>query len=348
MLVHLSNGIVAAGHPVSLLCIKDNSVHLKKLDSRVSLIRLGARHSIAAIPALVAYLKANKPSSLLVAKDRAARSVIVAKKISGVPTKIWIRIGTNLTAALRQKNRLHRMMRHFLLPYCYHAATGVIAVSEGVAKDICARTGLAHEKVTVIKNPVISSDITALSRERPPHPLFAKMFAHSGAPVIVGMGRIAPEKDFATLIKAALQVREKKEVSLCIVGRGDPSPLLSQFGWSSAPDWLTFVGFADNPYPYLKHCAVFVLSSRWEGSPNALTEALALGTQVVSTDCPSGPHEVLMGGTVAPLVPVGDSHAMATAIHEVLDRPRNQETLTDAVRAYTVSASSSAYLTLLG
>jgi glycosyltransferase involved in cell wall biosynthesis len=93
---------------------------------------------------------------------------------------------------------------------------------------------------------------------------------------------------------------------------------------------------------------VFVLSSYWEGSPNILTEAMALGTPVVATDCPSGPAELLHDGRVAPLVPMDDVEAMATAIIAMLDNPPAPETLTAAVSRYTVANSSATYLRILG
>ena len=106
-------------------------------------------------------------------------------------------------------------------------------------------------------------------------------------------------------------------------------------------------GFASNPYAYLSKAALFVLSSAWEGSPNALTEALALGVPVVATDCPSGPREILRGGKVAPLVPVGDAEMMANAMIKILEAPPDKRFLTEASNAYTVENSSRRYLDLL-
>jgi glycosyltransferase involved in cell wall biosynthesis len=103
-----------------------------------------------------------------------------------------------------------------------------------------------------------------------------------------------------------------------------------------------------NPYAYMARAQLFVLSSAWEGSPNVLTEALALGTPVVSTDCPSGPREILQDGRYGPLVPVGDAPALSAAMSATLDRPLPRGVLQEAARPYTLEASTAGYLRAMG
>jgi glycosyltransferase involved in cell wall biosynthesis len=112
-------------------------------------------------------------------------------------------------------------------------------------------------------------------------------------------------------------------------------------------DRVALIGFRSNPYAYLQRASLFVLSSAWEGSPNALTEALALGIPVVATDCPSGPREILADGRLAPLVPVGDVLALATAMRQVLCHPPAAETLRRAAAEYSMDRSSRRYLAVL-
>ncbi len=124
-------------------------------------------------------------------------------------------------------------------------------------------------------------------------------------------------------------------------GRSELQRLASTLGIA---DRVLLPGFQSNPYQWIRHCDLFVLSSRWEGSPNVLTEALALGIPVVSTDCPSGPNEILQQGRFGRLVAVGDQRAMAGAILKTLKSPLPAEELVRSVEEYRQGTSAAAYL----
>ncbi|MGE0371534.1 MAG: glycosyltransferase, partial [Gammaproteobacteria bacterium] len=188
--------------------------------------------------------------------------------------------------------------------------------------------------------------LEALAREAPPHPWLEEA---AGPPVILGMGRFTEQKDFATLIRAFARLRAGRACRLMLLGRGrlqaEYEALATRLGVTAD---IAFPGFAENPYSYLARARLFVLSSAWEGSPNALTEALALGVPVVSTDCPSGPRELLAAGRYGTLVPVADDAALARAMAATLDGPLPAAELRLAAADYTVEASARAYLTALG
>ena len=146
-------------------------------------------------------------------------------------------------------------------------------------------------------------------------------FAPGAPPVILGAGRLTEQKDFPTLIRAFALVRKKHPARLMILGEGEErsklETLVQELGLEKE---VSLPGFVDNPYKYMKRAAVFVLSSRWEGFPNVLVEAMALGTPVVSTDCPNGPAEILENGKWGELVPVGETQSLASAVLRTLDR----------------------------
>ncbi len=163
------------------------------------------------------------------------------------------------------------------------------------------------------------------------------------------MGGLRTAKDFPTLLRAfALMIRERP-ARLIILGKGRLREKLLDLGRSLGIEAsMDFPGFVENPYGYLAHADLFVLSSLWEGSPNVLTEALAMGTPVVATDCPSGPREILQDGRYGRLVPCADPQAMAQAMLETLEAPPEPSFLKEAVGRYTLSSSSLEHLKAFG
>jgi len=164
----------------------------------------------------------------------------------------------------------------------------------------------------------------------------------------MGMGRLTRQKDFPTLIRAFAVVRSQSSCRLMILGEGqDRSKLKRLTEVLGIQDDVDFPGFVANPYRFLSRAKLFVLSSVWEGSPNALSEAMALGVPVVATDCPSGPREILQGGLYGPLVPMGDVDALAEAMRATLANPPDKVFLKLAVTDYTAEISSRRYLEVL-
>jgi glycosyltransferase involved in cell wall biosynthesis len=198
----------------------------------------------------------------------------------------------------------------------------------------------------IIPNPIITDRFPALCREEVSHPWFAD---DSGLPVVLSVGSLEPRKDFATLIDAFANVRARRRCRLVILGEGrEKERLLERARQRTISEDVDLPGFLSNPYPYMKKASVFVLSSHREGSPVAIVEALACGTPVVSTDCPSGPSETLQQGQVGKLVPVGDSRAMAQAIEETLDNPPSRDFLKGAVSEHRADLAAEKYLQAMG
>lgn len=345
MIVNLCSGFSQRGYQVDLLLIKDRSDHLAHLPDDVNVIRLGTKHAYSSLWKLVKYLRAEHPDALLSAKERANRIALLARKLSGLDMPVGVRLGTTVSAALAGKSRLQRFLWFWPMKFTYRHADVVIPVSQGVADDVIKITGIDNNKVKVIRNPVISLRLFELSREPLSHP----GWFDDTSPTLVAAGRFTRQKDFVTLIRALKQVNLQIPCRLVLLGEGK---LRSQYAALAAElgirHHLLMPGFVNNPYPAICHADCFVLSSHWEGSPNVLTEALALGTPVVSTDCPSGPAEILQRGDYGPLVPMGDAGAMAQAIIRVLNNPHPREFLQRASEDYTIDRSVSDYLQALG
>lgn len=329
---------------VDLLALKASGGHVSRIPSSVNVIHLKTRHSWSSVGEIAAYLRERRPDALLVAKDRAGRAAIKARRRAGQTIPLWIRLGTNLSAALERKDAFSRWLRVSPMRRLYPLASGVVAVSEGVKADTQRVTGLPAERIVVIRNPVITGRLAEQAADPVPHP----WLADKTVPVIVGMGRLTKQKDFPTLLRAFAALQPQRPSRLIILGDGKDRAALEALARElGVHDNLYLAGFQSNPYAWLAHADLFALSSAWEGSPNALTEALALGVPSVSTDCPSGPREILDGGRYGPLVPVGDVDALRVGLLQTLERPLPRETLRAAVAEYRADISARRYLDLL-
>lgn len=350
MLVHLIQGFCAQGYQVDLLLVRTQSAHLNDLPEGVRCIPLGPRHTWLASFALARWLRRERPPVLLAVKDRAGRAAVIARALAATDTRLVLRLGTNLSAALSSSNPLKRWLRLLPIRRLYPAIEQIVAVSEGVAEDTAMIARLPRSQIRVIRNPVITPRLAELAAAPCPHPWLAET---ASIPVIIGAGRLQRQKDFPTLLRAFSRVKQQRACRLLIIGDGrgrdSLAALAKTLGLRLGADGdLELPGFQTNLYAWLARADLFVLSSAWEGSPNVLTEALALGIPAVATDCPSGPRELLDDGRYGPLVPVGDSEAMASAMLQTLDEPLPASRLKQAVVDYRQAASARAYLDAMG
>ncbi len=349
MLINLIRGFVDLGQPVDLVLVRAESPHLARLPDAVECIQLPTNHTLFAAPALARYLRARRPAALLAAKDRAGRTAVLARALAGTDTRLALRLGTNLSTAMAGRAAVSRWLRYAPIRLLYPRIERIIAVSAGVADDTARIARLARESITVIRNPVITPELAAQALVPCPHPWLNDAGPDAGVPVICAAGRLQRQKDFPTLIRAFARVRSQRNCRLLILGEGNAraalTALIAELGLTGQ---VALVGFQSNPYPFLARAALFVLSSAWEGSPNVLTEAMALGVPVVATDCPSGPAELLDGGRYGPLVAVGDVPALAAAMTATLEHSLPADLVRRAVSEYAQERSASRYLEVMG
>ncbi len=345
MLVNLIRGLTDLGQPVDLLLVRAEGPHLARLPASVRVIRLEVRHTLLAAPALARYLRRHRPAALLAAKDRAGRTAVLARALARTGTPLALRLGTHLSTAMAERAAASRWLRYLPIRLLYPHLDRIIAVSEGVADDTARIARLPRERIAVIRNPVITPELAAQAAAPCPHP----WLTGDGPPVVCAAGRLQRQKDFPTLLRAFARVRAQRDCRLLILGEGNARPgleaLIAELGLGAD---AALVGFQSNPYAWLARAALFVLSSAWEGSPNVLTEAMALGVPVAATDCPSGPAEILERGRYGPLVPVGDAQALAAAMSATLDAPLPPEVLRTAVADYEQGQSARRYLAVIG
>ncbi|MGV6817652.1 MAG: glycosyltransferase [Thiotrichales bacterium] len=334
------------GLDVDLLLIKARGKHLDKLPEAARIIKLKANSSSMATAEVVAYLRAEKPDVILAAKDRAGRLALRARKRSEIDAPVYLQIHSTLSASMKNKPALARWWRYRQARHTYIDAQRIFTVSDGVAADLQQITGLPASQFATVRNPLIMPGLLELAEGPAQHPWLVEGHEH---PVILSAGRFTRQKDFATLIRAFARLRERQKARLIILGEGPlQQEIQALIDELKCADAIALPGWQDNPYLWMRQADLFVLSSAWEGLGNVLVEALAVGTPVVSTDCPSGPSEILQGGKIGPLVPVGDVPALALAMQSALRSPPDANLFFDAITAYHVEASAGRYLSSMG
>jgi glycosyltransferase involved in cell wall biosynthesis len=346
--VYLANGLVQAGHRVSFLVSDPGGPFLDALDPRVSQDRLAGKSETARAERLRQWIETRQPDAVLTGQSDDHRIAARVRRQLGGSTacRFWAFIGTPLLHIIEQRyhDGLTRGWQRFKASRLLADIPHLIANSPGVAADLACLTGRPLTDIAVLPNPTIPPHLATLAAAAVSHPWLQTR----DIPVIIGIGRLSRAKDFPTLIRAFARVRQVRPCRLIIAGTGRQAAKLQQLTEKlNLAEAVDLIGFVANPYAWLARASVFVLSSRWEGCPNVLIEALATGTPVVATDCISGPATVLQDGRYGRLVAVGDDAALSAAILATLDDPLPAEVLRTAARPYHIENATRAFIHLL-
>jgi glycosyltransferase involved in cell wall biosynthesis len=332
VIANLANGLAAQGLAVDLIVVQSGPAATQAFHANVNIIDLAIQpapkqgwipftgfQSWNSLPKLVNYLKTHRPPVLLSATHFINETALLAKKLARVSTRIVVTEHTFLSQEVKLTEQSSSRAIPWTVRALYSWADEVVAVSHGVANDLRGFMGPRSKVPTVIYNSVVTPDIYRMAQQAVDHPWFQQ----KDLPIVIGAGRFVRQKDFATLLRAFAQLQQTQPARLVLLGSGREQQALQQLASDlGVSEHLWMPGFVDNPYAFLQKADVFALSSAWEGLPTVLIEALALGTPVVSTDCPSGPAEILQQGNYGHLVPVGDPAALATALQAVLQGDR--------------------------
>ncbi|MCF1184561.1 glycosyltransferase [Marichromatium gracile] len=338
---HLLPAIARRGHRVDLLKVRGHGPELTDQPPGLRIIDLGTRHTLATLPALVRYLRRERPDVLLSDKDKVNRLALAARALARTPTRLVLRSGITISVDLASRGPLDRWVQRHSMGWLYRFADRVLVPSVGAADDMARYTGLPRERIQPVDSPIVPARLFTEQQPRPDHP----WFADDAPPLILSVGELCSRKDFATLLRAFARVRAERPCRLMILGRGSARERLLRLAddLGVGADFA-LPGFVPEPYAYMAHAALLAFSSRWEGLPFVPVEALAVGTPVVSTDCPSGPREILQDGRYGPLVPVGDDAALAEAIKTTLDDPLPKAVLREAAGRFEIERAVGGYL----
>ena len=317
--VELAHGLHSIGCEVDLVAGNANGALRPVVSDQVNVFDLRCSRMLFGIPALCSYLRKRHPAGVIAAMTHASLVALWARSITRVPTRVIATEHTTLSTILANRPMTRVKTMPAFAGIFFRAADSIVAVSNGVADDFAELSGLPRRLIQVIYNPVISPDTMRRAAEPIDHPWFAP----GQPPVILGVGRLVVEKDFGTLIRAFALVRQRIPSRLLIIGEGPERPLLENTAQElGLQEFVSLPGASNNPLAFMSRAALLTMSSRWEGLPLVPIEALAAGCPVVSTDCKSGPREILQGGKYGRLVPVGDVKAMADAMCATLNEPR--------------------------
>ncbi len=344
VMLSLASGFAEKGLKVDLVVAILEGEYLSLISPKVRLINLKSSRLISSLPSLISYLQKNRPQVLISALEDPNTIAVIAKRLAGVSTSVILTVHNHLSRACKQSKNLKGKLIPLFVRLFYPWADGIVAVSRGVAEDAAKMSHLSLDKVKVIYNPIFTDDLIEKFTQPVNHPWFLP----DQPPVILGVGRFTKQKDFPTLIRAFAIVKKQYSARLMILGQGEDfaslEDLVTELGLEEN---VCFPGFVPNPYSYMKPASLLVLSSIFEGFGNVLVEAMLAGTPVVSTDCESGPSEILAAGKYGDLVAVGDFESLATAMIKTLENPLDSQILQARGQKFSLEAALTQYEQLI-
>jgi glycosyltransferase involved in cell wall biosynthesis len=342
-MLNVANQIAAWGRPVDLVLLRAQGSYLNLVDARIHIVDLGAKNPITSLLYLKRYLKKKLPCVLLASMDAFNVLALVASRLAHHSPPVVINCQVNMSSQAWHSGRLRDRLMPLVCRFFYQKAGAITAASSGVAEDLAIRTRVPRSRITVIYNSVAKETF-----EGPcVLPTHASLIAQQ-PPIILAVGRLVPQKDFSTLLHAFSALLRSRDARLIVLGEGPERQKLEQLARRLKIERaIDMPGFVDNPAAYMKRCKLFVLSSAWEGFGLVLAEALACGCSIVSTDCPSGPREILRDGDYGRLVPVGDVEALTAAMALALDTDHDPANSKERASEFSPEKAARSFLTLI-
>ncbi|MBN1630779.1 MAG: glycosyltransferase [Thermoleophilia bacterium] len=349
MFRRLAMGFAQRGFSVDLVLASATGPNLEGLPTTIRVVDLGVDRVRDAIRPLARYIDDARPDALLSTLYYANIAAVMARSLSSWSPLVILREATSLSVGTIDPTDLRHRMVLRLAGLFYPRADVVVANSHGAARDLVDNVGIPKAMVRVIYNPAYGEEIASMMQEAVDHP----WFGDGGPPLVLSVGRLNPPKRYDLLIRAVCAARQQRPLRLVILGDGEERARLeSVVRERAAEEFVSLPGFATNPYAYMARSDLFVLSSIWEGLPNALIEAMGCGLKVVSTDCPHGPREILGmtgpgRGAYGTLAPCDDVDGLCSAILCELGTERDPDALRRRAMRFGVDRAVTSYLDLV-
>lgn len=322
-----------------LLLLKEGGL-LNLIPKNIRVTALNITRYRNLLPRLVHYIRQQKPDVILAAMWPLTVIAPLATRLSLQKTTCVISEHGIISAQYEAKGQLHEVGLRASMALSYRLSDEVIAVSKGVAKDIAKLSSLPLASINIIYNPASKADTDNIHYKKP--------FNTDGGLSVIAVGRFKKVKNHALLIKAFALVRQKIKATLYLVGDGDLREEYEALIESlQLQQDVVLTGFVSEPASYYTHADLFVLSSEYEGFGNVIVEAMSAGVPIVSTDCESGPREILQDGKYGTLVPVGDVDALANAMLESLEKDHDHGILKRRAADFSVDKIAAQYLQVM-
>lgn len=310
----LAHEFARMGHDVEFVLMQARGEFMGEAKASFRVIDLATPRARSLPLALARYLRRHRPDALLAAMWPLTGIAGIAARLSGYRGRLVASEHVDFRSTPSFKPVERATLNHFGRVF-YAPCSRVVAVSSGVADSLEEVAGLSRDRIEVIHNPV-RAYVPGVMRDDDRHALEGWLNAEKR---LIAIGNLKRQKGFDVLLHAFAELRQRCDVRLLILGEGSLRSELEALALHlGVAEDMWMPGFRPNPGTFLQHAHVFVLSSNWEGFGNVIVEALSAGVPVVSTDCPSGPREILEGGRFGRLVPPSDPSALASAIDSSL------------------------------
>lgn len=343
VMLDLAREFAHLGHSVEFVLMRAKGDFLPEAQHDFTIVDLATPRARNVAPALARYLRQRRPDALISAMWPLTVIAPLAARMASFRGKVVVSEHAMLSQQYAPRGGLHRIALRASAFAAYRLASARVGVSHGTGADMAALSHMPPGRFTTIHNPVRPAVRPAPDALSVAHALWA-----TDGPRILTVGNLKPEKNHPLLLRAfATMVRP--DARLMLLGQGGNEAALRALASDlGIADRIIFAGFHPDPSPFYATADLFVLSSDHEGFGNVIVEALSFGLPVVSTDCPSGPAEILEGGRFGRLVPVGDAHAMARAMEGALAAPVDREALIRRAADFAPEIAARKYLNLIG
>ena len=317
---------------------------IELIPPEVNIITLNSPRLIALPILMASYLKKEKPDILFSGGPIGNCMILMARTLSLTSTKIFITEHSTPSLDVPEvSNQKIRSILPYLMKKLYPKADEIIAVSKTVAEDLSQYISYPIQNIQVIYNPVVSDELIQKSKEPISHP----WFANRHTPIITYVGRLVPLKNIPLLIEAFSIVNKTNPCKLLIIGEGaELDSLVSRVERLQLEDKVEFMGHCENPYPFIRQSDLLILTSKWEGLPTVIIEALACNTQVVATNNLGGAAEILDQGKYG-ILAANDSQSLANAITSIITKNISFSALEQRAQIFNTKVSGSHYIELI-